>query len=443
MLEVSANHFARIDSANRSLSTKNVSVRNNVAVGSQTSFALLDTETTGVHVHKDRIIEIAIVRCDSSGRILDEYCTLINPNRDLGPQHIHGISAADATLAPTFAEVIGDVIDRLYDSVVVGHNVRFDLQLLRFECERLNIVLPEFPSICTMSLASEASLGCRKLVDCCARLGIDLGTSHSALDDAKSTLKLFAELKQHFSCSELIEAEMDKLAVPSVEWPNVRPTGKVFQRRTVAQRQPHYLKNLIASLPETGSSETTEYAATLDRALEDRIITEEEYRELLDVTRSDTLSKSAVVNTHVDYLRTLMIRALADGCISPAEHSDLQTVTHLVGLGEDVLDSLRDSVEGSAAPEDSGCIEEFRGKRVCFTGAQTCTINGELISRERALEFATEKGLVATDSITKKTDILVLADPSSMSGKANKARQYGVRLMSDRVFWQSIGIPID
>lgn len=63
-----------------------------------------------------------------------------------------------------------------------------------------------------------------------------------------------------------------------------------------------------------------------------------------------------------------------------------------------------------------------------------------MISREFAEELATRAGLVVVDSVTKKLDLLVLADPHSQSGKAKKARQYGIRIMHEPVFWKAIGI---
>ncbi|WP_433090310.1 hypothetical protein ACQP1P_40185 [Dactylosporangium sp. CA-052675] len=49
------------------------------------------------------MVEIAIVHVDSRGDVESEWCTLVNPERDLGPQHIHGITAAEARVAPRFA----------------------------------------------------------------------------------------------------------------------------------------------------------------------------------------------------------------------------------------------------------------------------------------------------------------------------------------------------
>ena len=43
-------------------------------------------------------------------------------------------------------------------------------------------------------------------------------------------------------------------------------------------------------------------------------------------------------------------------------------------------------------------------------------------------------------SVTKKLDILVVADPDSQSEKARKARTYDVRILADRAFWPKLGV---
>ena len=65
-------------------------------------FAVVDLETTGVYPSKDRIIEVAVVHLDVSGQLIGEFSTLIDPHRDVGPTHIHGITAADVMGAPGF-----------------------------------------------------------------------------------------------------------------------------------------------------------------------------------------------------------------------------------------------------------------------------------------------------------------------------------------------------
>jgi DNA polymerase-3 subunit epsilon len=72
-----------------------------------------------------------------------------------------------------------------------------------------------------------------------------------------------------------------------------------------------------------------------------------------------------------------------------------------------------------------------------------CIHEGQLISREYAEELAIKAGLEVVDSVTKKLDLLVVADPLTQSGKAKKARQYGIRIMHEPVFWKAIGVNVD
>ena len=91
-------------------------------------YAVIDVETTGLRASwHDRIIEIAVVHPDADGRVQNEWCSLVNPDRDLGPQHIHGISAAEAERAPAFARLAGTVADLLRGRTLVAHNGLLDL----------------------------------------------------------------------------------------------------------------------------------------------------------------------------------------------------------------------------------------------------------------------------------------------------------------------------
>ena len=46
-------------------------------------------------------------------------------------------------------------------------------------------------------------------------------------------------------------------------------------------------------------------------------------------------------------------------------------------------------------------------------------------------------------SVTKTLDILVVSDADTQSGKAKKARSYGVRIVAERSFWPRVGVTID
>ncbi len=147
--------------------------------------AVIDVETTGLFPGgHDRVIEVAVVRMKVDGTVLDEYVTLINPERDVGRTDIHGIRAGDVANAPPFASVVGDICSRLRGAVVAGHNVTFDCRFLESELARAGYLLPTINVLCTMN-----ALGGR-LADCCRDYGIELEQAHSALHDARATARL-------------------------------------------------------------------------------------------------------------------------------------------------------------------------------------------------------------------------------------------------------------
>ena len=64
-------------------------------------FSVLDTETTGLFPGgHDRIAEIAIVRMNRDGEVLDRWETLVNPQRDLGKQSLHVVGIVDTLSTP-------------------------------------------------------------------------------------------------------------------------------------------------------------------------------------------------------------------------------------------------------------------------------------------------------------------------------------------------------
>src|SRR5262249_14128652 len=132
--------------------------------------------TTGLDpARHNRIAEIAIVHVDDAGDITREWCSLVNPHRDLGPQRIHGIKAADARRAPTFAQLAPQLIDLLRGRILVAHNVAFDGPFLAYQFAQSGYDTPIDidRSLCTMLLAGTFLPGAgRSLAACCAAAGV-------------------------------------------------------------------------------------------------------------------------------------------------------------------------------------------------------------------------------------------------------------------------------
>lgn len=126
--------------------------------------AVIDVETTGLFPYRhDRVVEIAAVILDERGAVEREFASLVNPERDIGPSSIHGLSSSDVVPAPRFAEIVGELLETMAGAVAIAaHNARFDRLFLQRELERIGADLPEMFMICTMELS-----GGGRLDDCC------------------------------------------------------------------------------------------------------------------------------------------------------------------------------------------------------------------------------------------------------------------------------------
>lgn len=233
-------------------------------------------------------------------------------------------------------------------------------------------------------------------------------------------------------------------------WPKIAPSGKALRRcdaERLRKAQPHYLARLVtrimgAELADDVPHEVTAYMGLLDKVLEDRLVTEAEADGLFDFATTYGLSGEQVVATHRRYLQALAQAALADGVVTESEQRDLNEVTKLLGFDQHTLSAVLE--EARRNPSLPPVAESnLKGKTVCFTGALLGCLNGQPIQREQAQELAANAGLNVAQNVTKKLDILVVADPHTLSGKAKKAHEYGTRIIAEMAFGKAIGVAVD
>lgn len=415
------------------------------------SIAVIDVETTGLYPSRhDRIVEVAAVIVGADWRVEHEFVSLLNPERDIGPSSIHGLTSADILHAPQFAEIAGSLSEVLSGTVAIAaHNVRFDLQFLESEFSRLGYQLPDCFSICTMQMA-----GGGKLVDLCRDYGIaPEGEAHQALTDARAAAQLLVCL-----LSDLPGTVQQLRQLIPVRWPTVPITERQPVTRDESRRRqtepPTFLQRLLGlipdhDLPATADGTVMAYWALLDRVLEDRHVDDSEADALVETAASWGLSGDQIEHAHRDYLNELAIAAVADEITTEAERRDLELVARLLGQEKRDLDAMLNEATAKVTEThrdpalDPAAEVSLLGMRICFTGELQGLHDGQLVSRQLAEELATEAGLHVADSVTKKLDLLVLADPQSQSGKAKRARRYGIRIIQELVFWKAIGVQIE
>jgi DNA polymerase-3 subunit epsilon len=410
--------------------------------------AVIDVETTGLSpLRYDRIVEIAVVLMSSDGTIHLEYDTLVNPRRDIGASSIHRITASDVLHAPAFADVGGDLLQIIAGAdVIAGHNIGFDRNFLIKEYERLGVTLPELPMLCTCRLFGRASLQA-----CCEEFEIPrIGEPHCAISDARATAHL---VRMALDESPTL---LDAVRVEGVKWPSLQALSTPCFRRQNAKhaetQPPRFLQRLASRMHHDVDAEEPHvlaYMTLIDRILEDRAIDQDEEDALVDAATSWMLSPAQLKAAHEHYLHKLVVCVLADGVVSDSERRDLHLVARLLGQDPVTLDKILKNAASqlktamATVPGSKAQGGAIRGQRVCFTGELGATIGGELITRELAETLAGKAGLVVANNVTKKLDILVVADPNTQSSKAKRAREYGIRIVADSVFWQMAGIEVD
>ena len=161
---------------------------------SNARFAFLDLETTGLSPwFGDRICEVGVVITEGK-RIKEQYQQLVNPECPLSPgaASTNGLTDAELTSAPVFAEVAVSVVGLIKDAVVVCHNAQFDIQFLDSEFKRLGreIQIPNL--IDTLNLARQFfDLPSYSLLSIAEAFYVPMTNTHRALNDALTARGIF------------------------------------------------------------------------------------------------------------------------------------------------------------------------------------------------------------------------------------------------------------
>lgn len=171
------------------------------------TFVVFDTETTGLSPEQDRIVEIGAVRF-RNGVVVEERGWLINPGMPIPKRatRVHGITTAMVKNKPSFAEVYPEFQAFVGDAVLVAHNARFDIAMVRAEAERAGLPTPANVVIDSLKLFRRwyPEAETHKLAALAAYVGIAGGGFHRGDADSRyAGMILFSGLKDHPKCDTL------------------------------------------------------------------------------------------------------------------------------------------------------------------------------------------------------------------------------------------------
>ena len=384
------------------------------------NLAVIDFETTGFRPKTDRVVEVGIVFIDpNTFEIVEEWDTLINPMRDVGPTQIHGITASMVEMAPTFDDIVGFLCAKLHGHILVSHNLPFDKRFLGLELDRLLVPFDFGQGYCTLQATGQ------KLTHACSEVGCSIEYEHNALSDARATTALLPRVIDRISSNTAPFEVFDS---------DHQVNSRTLRRETVSPNQPENVawKRIVSNVQSPiADNNHTQYLYLLDYVLIDRIIDDEEEEELSTLCRDLGIGRKERKMLDTTYVESVITSAARDNVITPAEHELIQQLK----------DSLKVKIEVPQVTSGySKTAELGHGTNVCFTGESV--INGEHYTRTRLERIAKDVGLGVTGSVTKSScDVLVASDVSSQSGKAKNARKFGIPVISVEDFLDRIEPP--
>ena len=163
------------------------------------SYTVFDTETTGLDPSAgDEIISIGAVRI-VNGRLLagERFEQLIDPRRPLqaASMKIHGILPEALRGQPTIDRVLPAFHKFCEDTVLVGHNVAFDMRFLQLKEDPTGVRFTQ-PVLDTLLLSAllHENLAAHQLEAVAERFGISPAGRHTALGDAVMTGEVFLKM---------------------------------------------------------------------------------------------------------------------------------------------------------------------------------------------------------------------------------------------------------
>jgi DNA polymerase-3 subunit epsilon len=163
------------------------------------AYTVFDTETTGLDpIGGDEIISIGAIRIVNGSLLTEEHFDqLIDPQRPITWSSIkyHGIRPEMVEGQPTIDQVLPHFFNFAKDTVLVGHNVAFDLRMLQLKEAKTHVRFQN-PVLDTMLLSAVVHPNHPKhTLDIIAqRLGVNMERRHTALGDAITAGRIFLML---------------------------------------------------------------------------------------------------------------------------------------------------------------------------------------------------------------------------------------------------------
>ena len=162
---------------------------------SASNVVVFDVETTGLDVKSDDIIQIAAVRLDAEGNHKEKFVRYLQASKSVGDSvEVHHITDEKLRqVGENPVTVLTQFLDFARDSVIVGHNVRYDLDILKNQLSRLGLSKLDFRVYYDTLWIYRKFYPERKsysLEELSEEFNVSHKSSHDAFDDVSATAEL-------------------------------------------------------------------------------------------------------------------------------------------------------------------------------------------------------------------------------------------------------------
>ncbi|WP_367388528.1 exonuclease domain-containing protein [Lewinella sp. LCG006] len=183
-----------------------------------------DIESTGLHVIRDRIIQIALIKYSAKGKSPEEKTYLVNPGIPISEEamSIHGITPKDVARKPLFAQIAQEIFDFIGDADLAGYNSnRFDVPMLMEEFDRAGLefnidnrrlidVQRIFYKMEPRTLSAALRFYCQKEIE----------NAHDAMADVKATIDVFMGQLDMYKGKDYVDG--DGQVTPNAIQPDIK-----------------------------------------------------------------------------------------------------------------------------------------------------------------------------------------------------------------------------
>lgn len=337
-----------------------------IAVG-RPVFATLGLRTTGLSPREHRVREIAVVRLDERGGVVDELSTTLD---------VEGSSAGrPGQGGQRFHDIAPALRDTLARTALVAHHAPLATQFLRTEFARAGWDVPTLAHVGTFEASLYYLPGMRRraLVDCCRAAGVPFVDVRSAIGEARATAGLLgAYLDGRFPVPVLDDLVHVPVRAWVVAWPDapVRPAappaapsegaGDAVASWPPTARLVRRLSRLdLTALPDARAPHLRSYLEQVVHALETGQITRAGSLASGEVAAAHHVTSDEAAAVHRNLVTELARSAIEDDEYSQDERQDLYQVAAVLGVPQGVVLGLI----RQATPVDFPKLEEEGSQR--------------------------------------------------------------------------------